>query len=135
MVFVWGSGRKTKQTGNSRVLYPCVRCNEIREFGALENYRYVHLWGIRVAKWQVVRYLDCGVCRAQVLIPAAENFLNAKITSRMVDTFATEKPTFEQIWEEIVDVAQHVTVDPQMEAYAQRKLAELDAGPAVPSAG
>jgi len=78
MIFLWGGGRKSKNPDEAFVPYACQRCNSLQNFAVLENYRYGHLYGIRIAKWDTNRWLECLECNYSLSIPDSDGFNAAK---------------------------------------------------------
>jgi len=56
-----GYGRKTKDRGE--LIYLCFECKDVTSHRLMENYKYEHLYGVRVAKHGTHRMLVCSRCQ------------------------------------------------------------------------
>ncbi len=56
-----GYGRKTKERGE--LIYLCYECGNVTHYRLIENYKYEHLYGVRVAKHGTQRMLVCKGCQ------------------------------------------------------------------------
>ena len=59
-VVFWGSGAKSNRQG--QVVFACTQCG-LNTFELFEQYRYGHLYGVRVSKHHVRRMLLCADCQ------------------------------------------------------------------------
>lgn len=126
MTIIWGGGRKSKNPRNAAVPFWCGREETMRVFGVLENYRYAHLYGIRLAKWDTLRWIECGDCEYKVQIPSKEGFLAAGAISETWNVLSQSNPTMEQIWEIVARVAEEVVVEPELAQAAREAAKEID---------
>jgi hypothetical protein len=123
MTIIWGGGRKSKNPGKAALPFWCGREEKIRVFGVLENYRYAHLYGLRIAKWDTHRWMECGDCEYKVPIPSKEGFAAARAISDTWNVLRLSDPTTGQIWEIVARVAEEVMGDQEL-AQATRKAAK-----------
>jgi len=84
----------------------------LREFSVFENYRYGHLYGVRVAKWDTKRWLECSDCNCTLEIDSTEGFSKAVEMGAQWQVLRQHSPSERQIWEFIALVAQYVLRDP-----------------------
>lgn len=122
MTIILGGGRKSKNPGEASIPFWCVREEELRMFGVFENYRYGHLYGIRVAKWDSQRWIQCRDCEFKVAIPGKTHFLAALAISETWNVLRLNNPTMGQIWEIVARVSESVMGEQEL-AEAARKAA------------
>ena len=107
-MIIWGGGRKSKNPDDSAVPFWCSNESELRLFGVFENYRYGHVYGIRVAKWNVFRWLECQDCGFKVAIPNKDGFAAAVAISGTWKVLRENSPTGQQLWQLIAKVTECV---------------------------
>lgn len=122
MVFlIWGSGSKNKNPEEAFVPYFCGRCDTFQNFAVLENYRYGHLYGVRIAKWNTTRWLQCLGCEGSIDIPDVEAFNAAKEISRSWKPLIGTEPDMSKI----LRVCSQVAIRVSRDVDAGKKFAEL----------
>jgi len=126
MTIIWGGGRKSKNPGEAAVPFWCGREEELRVFGVFENYRYGHLYGIRIAKWDTHRWMECGDCEFKVMIPSKEGFVAARTISETWNVLRLNNPTMPQIWEIVARVAEEVMGEHELATAARKAAQEVD---------
>lgn len=120
MTVIWGGGRKSKNPGSAAVPFWCGREEELRVFGIFENYRYGHIYGIRIAKWDTHRWMECGDCEYKLPIPSKEGFQAAQEISATWNVMRQNEPTMSQVWEIVAKVAQDVMAETELAAAARK---------------
>lgn len=123
MTIIWGGGRKSKNPDLSAVPFWCGREEELRVFGVFENYRYGHIYGIRIAKWDTHRWMECGDCEYKLPIPSKEGFLAAQEISKTWNVLRQNNPTMSQVWDIVAKVADEVMAESEL-AEAARQAAK-----------
>lgn len=113
MFVLFGGGAKSKNPDGAAVPYFCESCGSLRIFGLLENYRYGHVYGIRVAKWNTQRWLECLECRASLPIPDSQAFNEAKAISLRWNQINGDSLTEGQVYFTCGQVAESVLRDSQ----------------------
>lgn len=63
-MFFFGWGTKTRPCGE--VYFLCSRCDSLQRFRLVENFRYFHLYLIRIAKYNVRRLILCTHCQTGI---------------------------------------------------------------------
>ena len=126
MAFIWGSGRKSKNPGGAIIPYYCANEESLRNFALFENYRYAHLYGIRIAKWNCHRWFECTDCGIRLQIDSHEAFLAAKTIAETWNVLRVNNPTVPQIWEIVAKVSEHVLKDPDGAEIARSVAQELE---------
>jgi hypothetical protein len=120
MTIIWGGGTKSKNPGDAVVPFWCSREGGIKYFAVFENYRYGHLYGIRIAKWDTRRWIECIGCEFKVPIPTKQHFLAALSISETWKVLWASNPTNVQVMELVGMVAEEVVSDHEL-AQALRK--------------
>jgi hypothetical protein len=84
MSIIWGMGGKSKNYDGLWVPFYCSVCDSFRAFGVTENYRYGHVYGIRVAKYKSKHFLVCRTCDRAILLDSKEQFETAQAIARRI---------------------------------------------------
>ena len=126
MTIIWGGGRKSKNPGDAALPFWCGREGEIKIFGVLENYRYGHLYGIRIAKWDTRRWIECVDCEFKVAIPTKQDFLAALSISETWNVLRANNPTMVQVMELVGRVAEEVMSDHELAQAVRKASRELN---------
>jgi len=130
MVFLWGGGSKSKNPDESIVPYLCSRCSNLQNFAVLEHYKYGHVYGIRIAKWNTTRWIECLECAFSYSVQDVYSFNSAKEISAKWKPILGTEPELSHILKLCGDVAQSVLKDPE----SAKKFYELaDVGEATQS--
>lgn len=111
MVFLWGGGSKSKNPDEAIVPYFCNRCGNLQNFAVLEHYKYGHVYGIRIAKWNTTRWLECLECSFSYSIQDVYSFNSAKEISAKWKPILGTEPELGRIFQLCGDVAQTVLKD------------------------
>jgi len=84
MTIIFGGGSKIKNPGGLWVPYLCRMCDGLSAFLVMENYKYGHVYGIRLAKYKSKYFLVCSRCEGAILIESKERFQMAQAIARRV---------------------------------------------------
>jgi hypothetical protein len=84
MSIIWGMGGKSKNYEGLWIPYYCSVCDDYRAFAVTENYRYGHVYGIRVAKYKTKHFLVCRICDRAILLENKEQFDSAQGIARRI---------------------------------------------------
>ncbi len=91
MAIFWGAGSKSKNLDNLWVPYFCSSCQKLSPFSVVENYKYGHVYGIRVAKYKAKYFLVCPTCDRVIQIASKDQFLTAQNIARHIKSADLEK--------------------------------------------
>lgn len=84
MTIIFGGGSKSKNPEGLWVPYFCTGCRELQPFLVMENYKYGHVYGIRVAKYKSNYFIVCSTCQRALSIPDKEGFQFAQAVARQI---------------------------------------------------
>lgn len=86
MTIIFGGGSKLKNPGGLWVPYLCRPCDGLSSFLVVENYKYGHVYGIRLAKYKAKYFLVCSRCDGAIPVESKERFQMAQAIARRVET-------------------------------------------------
>lgn len=109
MTVIFGGGSKMKNPGGLWVPYFCRTCDDLSALSVVENYKYGHVYGIRVAKYKAKYFLVCSRCDGAYMIETKERFAIAQEIARRVQS-ATSSGA--DSMSEMINVARFVLNDP-----------------------
>jgi hypothetical protein len=117
MTIIFGGGSKMKNPGGLWVPYFCSGCDGFSSFQVVENYKYGHVYGIRLAKYKSKYFLVCSTCTRVLVIESKERFQMAQQIGRRV----AEKPLDSNgVTAFVCDVARFVLDDPDLARALER---------------
>lgn len=105
---IFGGGSKVKNSGGLWLPYHCGQCDGLAAFHAVENYKYGHVHGIRVAKCQGRYLLVCSRCDGAYVIQTKERFAIAREIARHIEAAGWADV---DVMAEVINVARFVVGD------------------------
>jgi predicted RNA-binding Zn-ribbon protein involved in translation (DUF1610 family) len=120
MAIIWGGGAKIKNSEHLWVPYLCNRCDGSRAFLVIENYKYGHVYGIRIAKYKAKYFLMCSTCELMLPILSKDKFLLAQGIARRVKV---EPADSSRVMQQVLEVARGVLGDFDLANAIQQTLA------------
>lgn len=93
MVFIFGAGGKSVNAGQLYLPFWCSSCDEVSTFAITENYKYAHVYGIRLAKHSSKYFLVCHTCDRVIVIPSRDQFLAAQEIGRSTQSWGLDENT------------------------------------------
>ena len=134
MTIIFGGGSKSKNPEGLWVPYFCTGCREVQPFLVVENYKYGHVYGIRLAKFSSNYFLVCSTCQRALSVPDKEGFQFAQAVARQIKTSTDPNIPMMRL---MVDVARFSMKDQQTASTMERAFlsaADPDPVPAAPPA-
>ena len=128
MTVIFGGGSKVKNPGGLWVPYFCSGCDGLSSFSVVENYKYGHVYGIRLAKYKSRYFLMCTNCERVLVLDDKASFQMAQQIGRRV---AASPRDGNAITAFVVEVARFVVNNPALADVLERGAIE-DAAPPVP---
>ena len=110
MTIIFGGGSKSKNPEGLWVPYFCTGCREVQPFLVVENYKYGHVYGIRLAKFSSNYFLVCSTCQRALSVPDKEGFQFAQAVARQIKTSTDPSIPMMRL---MVDVARFAMKDQQ----------------------
>jgi len=93
VVFIFGAGGKSVNAGQLYLPFWCSSCDEVSTFAVTENYKYAHVYGIRLAKHSSRYFLVCHTCDRVIVIPSRDQFLAAQEIGRATQSWGLNEHT------------------------------------------
>ena len=131
MTIIFGGGSKSKNPDGLWVPFYCTGCRGLQAFLVVENYKYGHVYGIRLAKFSSNYFLVCSTCQRALSVPDKEGFQFAQAVARQIKTSTDPELPMMRL---MVDVARFAMRDPATaNAWEQAFLSANEPEPVPPA--
>jgi hypothetical protein len=130
VTIIFGGGSKSKNPDGLWVPYFCTGCRDLQPFLVMENYKYGHVYGIRIAKYKSNYFIVCSTCQRALSVPDKEGFQFAQAVARQIKTSTDPDIPMVRL---MVDVARFTMKDPEAAATMERLFLSSTEPEPVPS--